>query len=87
MLSCTLADATPRVLLASAPTVPARWGELARLREELALERLVLAPAPRMLSDGPGPDEALADELRLRGYFREPDTSARRPRRPRSPRA
>ena len=32
MLSCTLADATPRVLLASTPTVPGRWGELARLR-------------------------------------------------------
>jgi hypothetical protein len=64
-----------------------RDAEVERLREELALERLVLDHAPRMLSDGPWPDEALADELRLRGYFREPDTSARRPRRPRSPRA
>jgi hypothetical protein len=64
-----------------------RDAEIERLREELALERLVLDHAPRMLSDGPWPDEALADELRLRGYFRKPHTPARRPRRPRGPRA
>jgi hypothetical protein len=64
-----------------------REAEVERLREELALERLVLDHAPRMLSDGPWPDEALADELRLRGYFRKPDTSTRSPRRPRRPRA
>jgi hypothetical protein len=39
------------------------------LREELALERLVLDHAARMLSDGPSADEALANELRLRGAF------------------
>jgi hypothetical protein len=39
------------------------------LKEELALERLMLDHAARMLSDGPSPDEALANELRLRGAF------------------
>ena len=46
-----------------------RAAEVERLREELALERLVLDHAARMLSDGPSADEALADELRLRGSF------------------
>ena len=39
------------------------------LAEELALERLVLDHAARMLADGPSPDEGLANELRLRGAF------------------
>jgi hypothetical protein len=46
-----------------------RAAEVERLCEELALERLMLDHAARMLSDGPSPDEALADELRLRGSF------------------
>jgi hypothetical protein len=46
-----------------------RAAEAERLCEELALERLMLDYAARMLSDGPSPDEALADELRLRGTF------------------
>jgi hypothetical protein len=41
--------------------------ELARLAEEIALERLVLACAPRMLNDGPSRLEAIAAELRIRG--------------------
>jgi hypothetical protein len=39
------------------------------LREELALERLMLDHASRMIADGPSADEALANELRLRGAF------------------
>jgi hypothetical protein len=46
-----------------------RPASVARLCEELALERLVLDHASRMLSDGPSREEALADELRLRGHF------------------
>jgi hypothetical protein len=42
---------------------------LRRLFEELALERLVLAHAPRLLPDGPSWDEALAAEARLRGRW------------------
>jgi hypothetical protein len=42
---------------------------LRRLCEELALERLVLAHAPRLLPDGPSWDEALASESRLRGRW------------------
>jgi hypothetical protein len=42
---------------------------LRRLCEELALERLVLAHAPRLLPDGPSWDEALAAESRLRGRW------------------
>jgi hypothetical protein len=44
---------------------------LRRLCEERALERLVLAHAPRMLPDGPSWDEALASEARLRGRWAE----------------
>ena len=47
-----------------------RPAEKLRLAEELALERLVLDHAARMVCDGPSPEEALADELRLRGKFR-----------------
>ncbi|HEY2028548.1 MAG TPA: TfuA-like protein [Myxococcales bacterium] len=47
-----------------------RAAEKLRLAEELALERLVLDHAARMVSDGPSPEEALADELRLRTKFR-----------------
>jgi hypothetical protein len=43
--------------------------EALRLREELALERLVLDHAARMLPDGPSRDEALAAEARLRGLW------------------
>jgi hypothetical protein len=46
-----------------------RPAEVERLCEELALERLLLDHAARMLSDGPSADEALGDELRLRGAF------------------
>lgn len=45
--------------------------ELRRLCEERALERLVLAHAPRLLPDGPSWDEALASEARLRGRWAE----------------
>ncbi|QSQ18732.1 hypothetical protein JY651_25565 [Pyxidicoccus parkwayensis] len=42
---------------------------LRKLCEELALERLVLANASRLLPDGPSWDEALAAEARLRGHW------------------
>ncbi|MBJ6763069.1 hypothetical protein JGU66_20065 [Myxococcaceae bacterium JPH2] len=42
-----------------------------RLCEELALERLALAHASRLLPDGPSWDEALATEARLRGHWEE----------------
>ncbi|MCP3144694.1 TfuA-like protein [Pyxidicoccus xibeiensis] len=42
---------------------------LRRLCEERALERLVLAHAPRLLPDGPSWDEALAAEARLSGRW------------------
>ena len=42
---------------------------LRRLCEELALERLVLSHASRLLPDGPSWDEALATEARLRGRW------------------
>jgi hypothetical protein len=41
--------------------------ELARLAEEVALERLVLAHASRMLNDGPSAAEAAVAQQRLRG--------------------
>jgi len=44
--------------------------ELARLAEEVALERLVLAHASRMLNDGPSAAEAGLAEQRLRGRQR-----------------
>jgi hypothetical protein len=44
--------------------------ELARLAEEVALERLVLDHAPRMLNDGPSAVEAGLAEQRLRGRQR-----------------
>jgi hypothetical protein len=44
--------------------------ELARLAEEVALERLVLDHAPRMLNDGPSAAEAGLAEQRLRGRQR-----------------
>jgi hypothetical protein len=44
--------------------------EQLRLAEEIALERLVLAHAPRMLNDGPDAAEAVAAELRYRGKRR-----------------
>jgi hypothetical protein len=44
--------------------------ELARLAEEVALERLVLAHASRMLNDGPSAAEAGVAEQRLRGRQR-----------------
>lgn len=40
-----------------------------RLVEELALERLVLAHAQRMLNDGPSQEEGLAAEARLTGLW------------------
>jgi hypothetical protein len=43
--------------------------ELLRACEELALERLVLDHAQRMVADGPGADEGLAAEARLRGLW------------------
>jgi len=46
--------------------------DLERLAEEIALEELVLAHAPRMLNDGPSPEEALAAELRIRVGHRGP---------------
>ena len=46
--------------------------DMERLAEEIALEQLVLAHAPRMLNDGPSAEEALAAELRIRGEPREP---------------
>jgi len=45
--------------------------ELARLAEEVALERLVLAHASRMLNDGPSAAEAGLAEQRLRGQPRK----------------
>ena len=44
--------------------------ERLRLAEDLALERLVLAHAPRMLNDGPSAAEAAAAERLLRGKRR-----------------
>jgi hypothetical protein len=44
--------------------------ERLRLAEEVALERLVLTHAARMLNDGPSAAEATAAELRLRGKRR-----------------
>jgi len=43
--------------------------ELLRACEDLALERLAIDHAPRMIADGPGPDEGLAAEARLRGLW------------------
>jgi hypothetical protein len=54
-----------------------------RLCEDLALERLILDHAQRILSDGPSPEEALAAESRLRGLWnaskpkRKPKTKTR----------
>ena len=45
--------------------------ELLRACEDLALERLVLDHAQRMVADGPGVDEALAAEAQLRGLWHE----------------
>ncbi|XXF76081.1 TfuA-like protein [Myxococcaceae bacterium GXIMD 01537] len=44
---------------------------LRRLCEEVALERLALAHAQRLLPDGPSWDEALAAEARLQGRWEE----------------
>jgi hypothetical protein len=44
---------------------------LRRLCEDVALERLALASAQRLLPDGPSWDEALAAEARLRGRWAE----------------
>jgi hypothetical protein len=41
--------------------------DVVRMAEELALERLMLDHARRVISDGPSADEALAAEARLRG--------------------
>ena len=41
-------------------------GSIERASETLALEELVLSQAPRMINDGPGPDEALVFEARIR---------------------
>lgn len=54
--------------------------EVLRLCEELALERLVLDHAPRMVNDGPSADEALLAEARLRGLTKPPKAGAARPR-------
>lgn len=43
--------------------------ELLRACEELALEKLALDHAPRMIADGPAADEGLAAEARLRGLW------------------
>ena len=43
--------------------------DLLRSCEELALERLAIDHAPRMIADGPGADESLAAEARLRGLW------------------
>ena len=45
--------------------------EAARLLEDVALERKVLAYARRLLADGPSREEALAAEARLRGLWRD----------------
>src|SRR3954467_1540409 len=45
--------------------------EVLRACEELALERLALDHAQRMIADGPGVDEGLAAEARLRGLWDE----------------
>lgn len=70
--------------------------EILRLCEELALERLVLDNAARMVDDGPSADEALLAEARLRGLIsqrrrapdgrRARDTAARPSRRSRAKR-
>jgi hypothetical protein len=52
--------------------------DVLRLAEELALERLMLDHAQRVLSDGPSADEALFSESRLRADIRAP--APRRPR-------
>ncbi|MFL5344409.1 MAG: TfuA-like protein [Hyalangium sp.] len=57
---------------------------LRRLCEERALERLVLAHAQRLLSDGPSWEEALASEARLRGRWAEVARGARRAKRSRA---
>ncbi len=44
-------------------------GEQLRFCEELALARLVVEEAPRLLPDGPGYDEGLAFEARRRGLW------------------
>jgi hypothetical protein len=45
----------------------ARADEMERLAEQLALERLVLEHAPRLLNDGPSAEEAAATDARARG--------------------
>jgi hypothetical protein len=45
--------------------------DVLRFCEELALERLVLDHAPRLLNDGPSAGEALAAEARLRGLWKK----------------
>ena len=43
--------------------------EARRLCEDVALERIVLRSASKLLADGPGDDEAIASEARLRGHW------------------
>jgi len=52
---------------------------LRRLCEELALERLVLTRASRILPDGPSWEEALAAEARLRGLWAQAARAAASP--------
>ncbi|MCP3097571.1 hypothetical protein LZ198_01635 [Myxococcus sp. K15C18031901] len=58
---------------------------LRRLCEDLALERLLLTSASRMLPDGPSWEEALASEARLRGLWAEAARALSAPGRRASP--
>jgi len=68
----------------SRKTISARSGlteaDILRLCEDIALERLILDHAQRILSDGPSAEEALATESRLLGLWKKP----RRKRNPRT---
>ena len=58
--------ASPAEICAARPKIGGPADEIERLAEDIALERLLLDAAPRMLNDGPSALEAAAAELRLR---------------------
>jgi hypothetical protein len=62
--------ASPGEIAAARREIRGPADEIERLAEDVALERLLLAYAPRMLNDGPSSFEAAAAELRLRGRRR-----------------